>query len=138
MRIKLPTKYNTVEGTAKKLFYSELNPLNTTQVFLVENVGSIVASLRLLMNTSVGERFFNPELGANLEGYLFELMDSTTEEEVKSILLESITKWEPRVSVDSTKTTIIADRDAHKFSVNLVFNIKGSSELYNFNVDLVA
>lgn len=126
----------SVEGPTKRLFYSEISPLADSQILLVENIKAIIQSIKLLMSTPIGVRFFNPEFGTNLDEMLFELMDERSVESFKTNLIESIERWEPRIKLDTTKTEVSPNYDTHVLGVKLVFNIVGSSGKYEYNMEV--
>lgn len=136
MVVRQANSFPSVEGPTKRLFYSEISPLADSQILLVENIKAIIQSIKLLMSTPIGVRFFNPEFGTNLDEMLFELMDERSVESFKTNLIESIERWEPRIKLDTTKTEVSPNYDTHVLGVKLVFNIVGSSGKYEYNMEV--
>lgn len=136
MIVRQANSFPSVEGPTKRLFYSEISPLADSQILLVENIKAIMQSIKLLMSTPIGVRFFNPEFGTNLDEMLFELMDERSVESFKTNLIESIERWEPRIKLDTTKTEVSPNYDTHVLGVKLVFNIVGSSGKYEYNMEV--
>ena len=61
---------------------------------------AIKNSLINIFNTVPGERFLIPEFGSNLKAYLFQPVTKFTADAIGESVLDSITRWEPRVIVD--------------------------------------
>lgn len=72
------------------------------EVLIKENISRILL-------TTPGERVNNPNFGSKLKLYIFEL-DSIMREEVEGEISSSITKWEPRITIDSITTSLEDDR----------------------------
>ncbi|MDD4876035.1 MAG: GPW/gp25 family protein [Dehalococcoidales bacterium] len=78
-------------------FYDEIFlTIKEDEEILKENI------TRILL-TSPGERVNNPLFGSNLRNFLFDL-GVVMREEVESDIISSITKWEPRVLINSITT----------------------------------
>lgn len=100
------------------------------------NVNSIRASVFTILSTIRGERLFYPEFGSNIENLLFDPMDSILTNQLKSEILDSITKWDNRILVDSTNTTVSANFEAQRYDVVLAYSIPslGIEESLTFNL----
>jgi phage baseplate assembly protein W len=94
------------------------------QLVTTKNDDSIKQSLKNLIMTNYGERFFNPTFGSEVYSSLFEPLDQT------DLLVERITysidNFEPRVqlvSIDQTipPVTVSAVGD-HELQVTITFN----------------
>ena len=59
------------------------NPI-TNDLIVVKNATSIARSVRNLILTIVGERFFQPDLGSRINNSLFELLDFASAAEIQS------------------------------------------------------
>lgn len=108
-----------------RLIYSDLNPFNPTQKPDLRDVEAIYASLFNILNTRKGERLFLPEFGVDLQDQLFELMDDITAVGVLREVIEGIEKFEPRVIIDSSRTTVTPKPDEGVFELVLAFELQG-------------
>ena len=83
----------------------------TREVVLTADEEDIKKSLEILLSTTVGERFLQPQYGCNLEGYVFEPMNATTETLIKLTVKNAILFFEPRLQLVSVKldTTFITE-----------------------------
>ncbi len=100
----------------------EVNPL-TNDLIALKNQNAIARSLRNLVLTSPGERFFNNNLGSRVNRLLFENMDDITSSSVKSEIENVIENYEPRVKLLDTQ--VFANIDAHEFDVAITYEIVG-------------
>lgn len=69
---------------------------------------AIVNSLFNLFNCSIGERgkIFQPEYGSEWRAYLQEPIDAITAAKMRISMINSIGRWEPRITLDYSRTTI--------------------------------
>lgn len=65
------------------------------------DLATIKSDLLILLLTNPGERVFLPDYGTPLKRLIFEQNDSILEQEVKNTIINSINKWEPRITVQS-------------------------------------
>jgi len=108
---------------------SDLNQFTPTTKALLENDESIVQSLTNILSTRRYERVFNNDFGLDFEDALFELIDDTTALEIMRIIVERVERFEPRVTLNLSDTTVEPDPDNNRYSINLFFSIKGQEEL---------
>lgn len=69
-------------------------------------LSQIKSDLLVLLLTNPGERVMLPEFGTPLRRLLFEQGDSITGEAIRLLIIDSIKKWEPRISVTAINVTI--------------------------------
>jgi len=67
----------------------------------VFDIEVLKADLLLLLQSNFGERVMLPEYGANLRELVFEQSDPAVEQKARSLIIQAINNWEPRVTVDS-------------------------------------
>ena len=100
----------------------QVNPLND-DLIAIKNQTAIARSLRNLVLTSPGERFFNNNLGSRVNQLLFENMDDLTAASVKSEIENTIKNYEPRVKL--LKTRVSPNPDSYEFDVIITYEIVG-------------
>ena len=100
----------------------KVNPL-TYDLIAVINETAIARSLRNLVLTAPGERFFNEELGSKVSKLLFENLDDITASSIKDEIENTIKNFEPRVKLLSTKVS--PNADAYEFDVIITYEIIG-------------
>ena len=104
----------------------EANPLNNDLIG-VKNDTAIARSIRNLVLTTPGERFFNPNLGSRVSESLFDNVDEISASSIKDEIEETIINYEPRVKLQSVKVN--PDYDNHTFDVTLIYDIIGIDAL---------
>jgi phage baseplate assembly protein W len=78
----------------------ETHPLSN-DIAKVKNEQSIKQSIRNLLLTNVGERFFRPYLGSNIYKSLFNFIDNFTMNDIKIYIEDTIKAYEPRAKLIS-------------------------------------
>ena len=100
----------------------KVNPLND-DIIAIRNETAIARSIRNLIMTVPGERFFNPLLGSDVSGLLFENVDMLTASEISDQIKITIENFEPRVVL--TDVHVVPDYDIGQFDVTLNYDIVG-------------
>ena len=100
----------------------EVNPL-TDDLIAIKNQTAIARSLRNLVLTTPGERFFNENLGSQVNNLLFENVDDVTAMSVRTEIINVIENYEPRVKL--IRVSVNADIDAYNMDVKITYNIIG-------------
>lgn len=100
----------------------KVNPLNYDAIAL-KNETAIARSVRNLVLTLPGERFFEPKLGSEVSRSLFENVDQISAKVLRDQIEDTIKRYEPRVSLIS----VIVDPvyDELLFNVTITYNIIG-------------
>ena len=100
----------------------QVNPL-TDDLIAIKNVTAIARSLRNLVLTTPGERFFNEELGSQVNNLLFESIDDVTALSIRNEIENVIENYEPRVELIAVD--VFADIDSYSVDVKISYNIIG-------------
>ena len=100
----------------------DVNPISS-DLIATKNEVAIARSVRNLILTKPGERFFNPELGSRVTETLFENMDDISASIVEDDIRDTIDNYEPRVKLVSVKAT--PDYQGNAFDVVITYNIIG-------------
>lgn len=101
----------------------QVNPINYDLVSIF-NETAISRSMRNLVTTRNGERFFNDELGSSLYELLFESLDLITASDIQLQIESLIARYEPRV--DRVSVTVSPNLDSNEFDVIVSYRIIGS------------
>ena len=96
------------------------NP-TTGNLAINENEDSVKRSLRNLVLTNVGERFYDSNKGSRIKASLFELYDLATVEMVKMQLRKMIEIYEPRANPFTIN--FVQDLDNNAIRVQIIFQI---------------
>jgi len=100
----------------------QVNPL-TDDLIAIKNQTAIARSIRNLVLTAPGERFFNNDVGSRVNELLFENMDDLTASSIQSEIENTIKNYEPRVNLLTTKVS--ANPDSYEFDVIITYEIVG-------------
>ena len=99
------------------------NPLND-DLIAIKNENAIARSLRNIVFTTPGEKFFNQSFGSRITESLFENIDEITATIIVDEIRQSIDNYEPRVEVDEVKA--FPDYENNNFDVIIKYDVIGS------------
>jgi len=100
----------------------QANPLNDDLIAL-KNETAIARSIRNIVFTFPGEKFFDPDFGSGVSRLLFDNMDDLTALSLRDEIENSIRNYEPRVQVIDVK--VEPNYENNEFNVTLVYRIVG-------------
>ena len=100
----------------------ESNPLNDDLVSLSDTT-AIARSLRNIVFTQPGEKFFNPDFGSRISESLFENVDNVSALAIEDEIKSSIINFEPRVNLLST--IVVPNPDDNEMNVTIEYEITG-------------
>ena len=89
----------------------KVNPI-TNDLVALKNANAIARSLRNLVFTDQGERFFAPETGGSVKSLLFDNMDVSTASDIEENIEQTIRLQEPRVLLEEVKAKTNFDNNA--------------------------
>ena len=124
--------------TDKPIFYADftnnldLNPL-TGYLAKTTNENAIKNSIKNLILTGNGERFFDSTIGSKMATLLFEPIDVVTAELVRSTIKETIENHEPRANIVDINVQAIAENNS--YYVKVIFKIINIPE--DITLDLI-
>ena len=101
----------------------QANPLNN-DLIAIKNENAIARSIRNIVFTLPGEKYFNPNFGSKISKVLFENIDDITASVIVDEIKESIRNNEPRVEVLDVQA--FPNFDNNQFDVNITYEIIGS------------
>ena len=101
----------------------QTNPL-TSDLIAMKNENAIARSVKNIVFTNPGEKFFNPRFGSRITESLFENADELTAIEISTQIEESINRYEPRVKLRSVDAN--ANIDGNSFDVVITYDIIGA------------
>ena len=99
------------------------NPL-TSDLIVLKNENAIARSIRNIVFTIPGEKFFDDTFGSNINRSLFDNIDEISAIVIKDQITESIQRFEPRVRLD--KVRILPDFDNNSFDAIITYEIIGA------------
>ena len=100
----------------------ETNPLNDDLVSL-SDTSAIARSIRNIVFTSPGEKFFNPDFGSRITESLFENVDEVSALAIEDEIKSSIINFEPRVNLSFVN--VKPNPDDNEMNVTIEYEITG-------------
>ncbi len=100
----------------------ETNPLNDDLIAL-KNSSAIARSIRNIVFTQPGEKFFNPEFGSRVSESLFEIVDQVSTIAIRDEIRSSIINYEPRVNL--LDVLVNPNPDENEMNVTIKYEIVG-------------
>ena len=100
----------------------EKNPLNDDLISL-SNTSAIARSIRNIVFTSPGEKFFQPDFGSRISESLFENVDTVSALAIEDEIRSSIINFEPRVNL--LNTNVVPNPDDNEMNVTIEYEING-------------
>jgi phage baseplate assembly protein W len=101
----------------------QVNPLNFDLIAL-KNESAIARSVRNIVFTLPGEKFFDQDFGSRVSRSLFENVDEISASIIRDEIRNSIINYESRVELIDVKTK--PDYDNGAFDVTIVYRIIGA------------
>ena len=117
--------------TPSKVIYSDI-PISFTAHPITGNVkksinrDAVKNSVRNIILTNHGERFFKPKFGGNVTSKLFENASKFTEFNTARSIRIALANYEPRAEVIKVKVT--TDPDTNNLTVSLKFRVINDPE----------
>ena len=100
----------------------QTNPLNDDLIAL-KNSSAIARSIRNIVFTQPGEKFFNPDFGSRISESLFENIDDASADVIRDEIRNSIRNFEPRVNLLSV--IVRPNFDFNEMNVTIKYEIIG-------------
>jgi phage baseplate assembly protein W len=100
----------------------QINPLNY-DLITIKNETAIARSIRNLVFTLPGEKFFNQTLGSRVNQLLFDPMDDITSSSIQDEIKNTIENYEPRVNLISVD--VFPNYDTYEFNITIRYYIVG-------------
>jgi len=94
-------------------------------VALSYDTQAVTRSIRNLLNTKNYDRLFNPDLGSQITGLLFENMSPVVSATMESMIVNMIKTYEPRALLEKVSVTAMPDENA--YSVSITFFIENAT-----------
>ena len=110
-------------GAFKDISFSFSPHPMTKDLPVLVNERAIVRSVRNLVETIPTERFFNPLIGTNVRGSLFQPYSRETLTTIEDQIKDTIRNFEPRVG--NVQIEASSQPDDNTFSVKVIFDIVG-------------
>lgn len=98
------------------------------------DAAAVKQAVKNLLMTGLGQRPFNPNLGADLGSILFENATLATEQELELLITTAIENFEPRAQIVDIK--INNELDRNQMFVSITFNVRSTREQVTLETSL--
>jgi phage baseplate assembly protein W len=105
-----------------------VEPDGSTAVALYEE--DIRQAIRIILGTNRGERVMRPDFGAGLREFVFEPVNVTTCQKVKTRVNEALVEWEPRIDVENVDVRI-AGTVRNLLNIAMTYRLRSTNTLHN-------
>ena len=95
----------------------------TKDLPILKNENAIVRSVRNLVQTIPTERFFNSDIGSDVQDSLFGFVDYGTASLIEDQIITTVTNFEPRV--ENLEVEVDPQVDNNSFGVIIRFDVVG-------------
>lgn len=99
-------------------------------LLLALDYAAVASSIDNILRTMRGERVMLPEFGSDIDGVLFDNIDEMMADRISDSIKESITVWDPRVTV--VGVTMTPNYDSHYMEVQVQFRILGIQQTFTY------
>ena len=102
----------------------QANPLNNDLIGL-KNENAIARSVRNIVFTLPGEKFFDEDFGSRISQSLFENIDEISAADIADEIDQSLFNYEPRINLLQVRA--FPNFDNNQFDVRIIYEIIGAS-----------
>jgi phage baseplate assembly protein W len=95
----------------------------TNDILILKNEDAIKKSVSNIIRTSLGERFFDANLGTRINDYIFENATQDVVFTVRDDIRSALDNYEPRIKIDRIDVDIT--EDGNELNVQVVYDIIG-------------
>ena len=103
----------------------QANPLSKDLIAL-KNTNAIARSIKNIVFTLPGEKWFNEEFGSRITASLFENINDITANIIVDEITSSIIRYEPRVQLIGEGVKAFPNYDNNTFDVIIVYEVIGA------------
>ena len=100
----------------------DTNPLNNDLIGLKDS-SAIARSIRNIVVTQPGEKFFQPDFGSRVSESLFENVDEVSALSIRDEVRSSIINYEPRVKLNNVNVNL--NPDENEINLSITYEIVG-------------
>lgn len=102
----------------------------TGHVAYAEYEDDIEQAILIILETAPGERVMRPDFGCGIHDMVFTSLDSTTLQRIRSLVEESLRRFEARVEVLAVTVDEAATFDGH-LDVSIDYRVRQTNQLGN-------
>ena len=95
------------------------------QIATVDGPTEIEQAIRIILNTSPGQRVMRPEFGCRLHELVFAPNNSRTAGLAERYVREALGRWEPRIDLEKIEVTL-DERHHARLLITVIYRIKAT------------
>lgn len=99
------------------------------EIELVEYEEDIRQSIRIILETDLGERVMRPDFGAGLQALVFEPLTTTTMALARHQVERALIDWEPRI--DQISVQVQAEPPQGRLMISIDYRVRSTNTFYN-------
>lgn len=96
---------------------------------------SVRQSIKIILQTSPGERLMRPSFGGGLERYLHEPNTLTTRRQIRDLITTSLTRWESRIILDRVDVWEVEERP-DTVRIEIVYRLRRTNRMQQMGITL--
>jgi Bacteriophage baseplate protein W len=104
-------------------------PAQEGDVVMARYEDDVREAIRIILGTDRGERLMRPDFGAGLNAFVFEPLNETTFQLLKTRVEESLVEWEPRIDV--ARIDVRRGGERNQLLIELTYRVRGTNTLQN-------
>ena len=127
------TEINRISRSFKDISLSFQPQPELCRYPVLKNERAINKSVKNIVQTIPGEKFFNPEFGSDVRSQLFELVDYGEADLIEQQILTALENYEPRI--ERVQVEVDPQPDRNEFNVTVIYDIIGQefpTQTYSF------
>lgn len=97
---------------------------------LVDHEEDIRQSIRIILETNLGERVMRPEFGSGIRAFVFESISTTTLALLRHRVQEALQRWEGRIDVLRVEATVPTGL-RNQVDVSIDYRVRATNTFYN-------
>ena len=102
----------------------------TGSIAMVSGAEDIDRSIGMILSTAKGERLMRPQFGCDIWDQLFDPINANTLGRMAESVRESLSQWEPRVTVEEVDAEPDVDHDG-KVAIAITYRINATNNRRN-------
>jgi len=100
------------------------------EIAMAEYEQDVAEAIHIILGTNPGERVMRPDFGAGLKAFVFEPINTSTIESLKTRVREALVDWEPRIDVEKVEAT--TDRaEPGKLLIEIRYRVRTTNAVKN-------
>jgi phage baseplate assembly protein W len=100
------------------------------KIRLVSLEEDVRQAILIIIQTELGERVMRPDFGIGLRAFIFEPVNTTTMQLVKTRVEEALIDWEPRIDINELKVDT-NKQERNTLEIDLLYTVRATNTQFN-------